>query len=482
MRAWGLALLFIASPAFGHVGSPNVYFEGDAGPYHLLVVVNPPAMVPGVAQVQIRVTSGTVSSIAIAPVFVNGKDQGLSPAPDMMQPVAGDPRTFTGKVWMMASGSWEVRAEVSGPQGASKLAVPVPAFARRTLPMQRALGATLFGLMLLLSIGIVSIAGAAAREGVLQPGAEPLPQQKRVGRVAMVVAAGLVVTLLALGNSWWNAQGADLKQTVLYTTPPLEVSFDGPDQLTLRIGEDFWHKIRKDQWSMSLIPDHGHLLHLFLLRVPAMDRFYHLHPEQANDGSFVTKLPSIPAGHYKIFADIVRGTGFPETMVNEISLPDVAGKPFSGDDSGVDTAAFSASGQVADVSQLENGDRMVRERDGGESKAGQVAWFRFRIEDAHGEPVTDLEPYMGMAGHAEFVRSDLSVFAHIHPTGSVPMASLMIAQKDLGAPMDHGLIHALPAEISFPYGFPQPGDYRLFVQVKRHEQIETGVFDTHVGS
>ena len=480
MRVWGLVLLFVASPAFGHVGSPNVYFEGDAGPYHLLVVVNPPAMVPGVAQVQVRVTAGIVNNITLAPVYVNGKDQGLPPAADAMQQVAGDPQTFTGKVWMMASGAWEVRAEVTGPQGTGKLAVPVPAFARRTLPMQRALGAILFGLMLVLSIGIVSIAGAAAREGVLQPGAEPLPRQKRGGRVAMVVAAMLVVAILALGNWWWNAEGAELKQTMLYTAPPLKVSFDGTDQLTLHIGEDFWHKVRKEQWSMSLIPDHGHLVHLFLLRVPAMDRFYHLHPEQANDGAFVTKLPSLSAGQYKIFADIVRGTGFPETMVSEIKLPDVTGKAFSGDDSGVDAAPLATSGRLADVSQIGNGDRMVWKKDGGESKVGQVAWFRFRMEDAKGEPVTDLEPYMGMAGHAEFVRTDLSVFAHIHPAGSVPMASLMIVQKDVGGPMDHGSTQTLPAEISFPYGFPQPGDYRLFVQVKRHGQIETGVFDAHV--
>jgi len=482
MRAWTLVLLLAPCAAFGHVGSPNVYYDTDAGPYHLLFTVIPPAMVPGVALVQVRVTSGTVSNIGIAPVYVNGKDQGVPPVADMMEPVPGDPNSFTGKVWMMESGAWEVRAEVSGTQGAGKVAVPVPAFARRTLPMQKALGMLLFGLMLVLSIGIISIAGTAAREGVVAPGAEPLPRQRRFGKIAMAVAAAFVLATLALGNWWWDAQAADLKQTMLYSAPPVRVSFDGKDQLTLQMDENSWHKIRKEQWSMNLIPDHGHIMHIFLLRVAAMDRFYHLHPEQANDGSFRVKLPSLPAGSYKVFADIVRGTGFPETMVSEINLPDVAGAPFSGDDSGVDASAFNSSGQTTDVSQLADGGRIVWEHDGSAPKPNQVFWFRFRVDDANGNPAADLEPYMGMAGHAEFVRSDQAVFAHIHPAGSVPMASVMIVKPRDGMAMDHNSLQALPAEVSFPYGFPQPGDYRLFVQIKRHGQVETGVFDAHVGS
>jgi hypothetical protein len=481
MRAYRLVLLILvlSSSAFAHVGSPNVYFQGDAGPYHLLVTVIPPAMVPGVAQVQIRVMSGTVNGISIAPVFVNGKDQGLPPTPDLMQRAA-DPQSYAGNVWLMESGSWEVRAEVSGPQGIGKLAVPVPVFARRTLPMQKVLGTLLFVLMLVLSFGLVSIAGAAAREGELPTAATPSPENRRLGRIAMAVAGVLVVTILALGNWWWNAQAAGIKQTTLYSAPPLRVSFDGTGQLTLRMDEDLWHKIRKDRWSMTMIPDHGHLVHTFLLRVPAMDRFYHLHPEQTNDGSFTLRLPTIPSGKYKVFADIVRGTGFPETMVSEIDLPDVTGAPFSGDDSGVDASA-NETGRTPNVWSLADGGRIIWEQDGAALKAGQVSWLRFRVEDAHHNPAQDLETYMGMAAHAEFVRSDFSVFAHIHPAGSVPMASLMVAQRDFGLPMDHSSMTSLPAVVSFPYGFPQPGDYRLFIQVKRHGQVETGVFDAHVG-
>lgn len=483
MRAGHLAVFIItlSCSAVGHVGSPNVYFEGDAGPYHLLVTVNPPAMVPGIAEVQVRVTSGTVSSISITPVYVNGKDQGLPPTPDLMQSTA-DPQWFAGEVWLMESGSWEIRAEASGPQGTGKLAVLVPVFARRILPMQKALGILLFGLMLFLSVGIISIAGAAAREGGLQPTAIPSPQNTRLGRIAMALAGALVVAILALGNWWWNAQAADLKRNLLYSAPPLKVSFDGTEQLSLHIDEDLWHKNRKDQWSMTLIPDHGHLMHAFLVRVPAMDRFYHLHPEQANDGSFTVKLPAIPSGKYKIFADIVRGTGFPETMVSEIDLPDVTGEPFSGDDSGVEARTDGQSGRTTNVSPLADGGRMVWEQDGTALKADQLSWLRFRIEDAQHKPANDLEPYMGMGGHAEIVRSDFSVFAHIHPAGSVPMASLMIAQKDFEMPMDHSSMRALTDRVSFPYGFPQPGDYRLFIQIKRHGEVETGVFDAHVGS
>ena len=70
------------------------------------------------------------------------------------------------------------------------------------------------------------------------------------------------------------------------------------------------------------------------------------------------------------------------------------------------------------------------------------------------------------------------------------MAALELAQAGMlayGAPEQSAMATdmamspaSLPAEVSFPYGFPKGGDYRLFVQVKRAGQVETGVFDAHV--
>jgi len=37
-----------------------------------------------------------------------------------------------------------------------------------------------------------------------------------------------------------------------------------------------------------------------------------------------------------------------------------------------------------------------------------------------------------------------------------------------------------PAEVSFPYGFPEPGRYRIIVQLKRAGTVQTGMFDALV--
>ena len=504
MRRWiaALAVIFFAlAPCWAHVGSPDVYFQGLAGPYHLTITIRTPAMIPGVADVEIRSADPGVTSIRVVPLYIVGPGAKYPPPPDPLLQSKEDPQFFSGKIWLMESGSWQVRVQVNGAQGAGEIAVPVPAAARNTLPMQKSLGVLLFALMTLLFCAIVSILGAARREGTLEPGQAPEPNQNRRGRFVMLGTAIVVLGILFFGNMWWNSEARGRTLEMVYKAPPLNVSLQPSGKLVLQMGDSAWHRTRPDTVMTNLIPDHGHLMHLFLIRVPQMDRFYHLHPEltSGSTNAFAIGLPQVPAGHYQVFADIVRESGFPDTMVAEIDLPNVPGVSLTGDNSEASThpipndASLSSSNtdvtEKGDIDTLSDGYRMVWERGPVPLSANHFVWLRFRLEDPQGKPASDVEPYMGMAGHAEIIRSDRSVFAHVHPDGSVAMAALELTQKNPATPaIGNGSammamqmpMDKMSPEVSFPYGFPKAGEYRIFVQIKRAGHIETGVFDTEI--
>ena len=71
MRFLSLVLVFAAA-LHAHVGSPDVFYEGAAGPYRLLVTIRPPVIVPGVAEIEIRSASPTVRQMRIVPLPLTG--------------------------------------------------------------------------------------------------------------------------------------------------------------------------------------------------------------------------------------------------------------------------------------------------------------------------------------------------------------------------------------------------------------------------
>lgn len=486
-------LLFVVIlPAHAHVGSPDVYVEGSAGPYKLFVVIRPPLVIPGVAEIQVRASTPSIESITITPMLLTGEASKHPPVPDMMTKSSNDAQYFTGHLWIMATGSWQVRFVVNGGQGEGVLSVPVPATAMGTRKMQRGLGFLLAALGVVLLLGMVGIVGAAAREAQLPAGESVPRERKKRAYIAMGVTFVLLIAAIVLGGMWWNAEAADYSAYV-YKPLSIQATLHPDTVLELKLQDPGWFKARKLD---DFVPDHNHLMHLYAIRWPAMDVVYHLHPDPTGAGTFQLALPTMPAGTYHLYADVVHANGFPETPVGFVTIPDIYGRGLSGDDAAGTAIALKLDGEGTETSpsfRLPDGYSMIWKRPA-ILKVNRPEGFTFELLDPQGQPAKDMALYMGMAGHAAFVKTDGTVFAHIHPSGTVSMVAMMMAAAqnpggrsmhpaqvmDNMLGMDMGGSSAIPNVVTFPYGFPQPGNYRIFVQMKHGNVVETGTFDAAV--
>ncbi len=476
-----MMLVALVHPASAHVGSPDVFYEGDAGPYHLFVTVRVPQVIPGVAQVEVRANSDDVREVTTAVARLSGAGSKYVPVPDVAKQSKTDPRFFTSSLWLMEYGSLRVLLNVKGTRGSAELSVPVASFGQAVLPMPKALGALLLVLAIGLALGAISIVGAAARESRIAPGGEVSSTYRRRGWRAMAITAVLVGLLFWGALAWWNTDAnAYATLAKFYKSPKCAATLDG-NRLSIRPTDEIW---LKNESVEALIPDHGHIMHLFLVRTPGFDRLWHLHPDRTDKGTFEKDLPSIEAGHYQVFADIVDRYGFPWTLVGAIDLPTVGSSTVSGDDSeGIAKPLTPTSDTTSSV--LADGTQVIWKRNAAPLKPNVPMILEFEVKDKNGAPASDLEPYMGMAAHAEIIRDDLSVFAHIHPSGSASMASMMMASADTpGASSMADMkmpTEKIAPELSMPYGFPKPGEYRIFLQFKRAKAgSETASFDAQV--
>ncbi len=486
--------LFSSAAAYGHIGSPDIYLDGKAGPYQLFVTVRPPSVIPGVADLEVRFSTGGITSVQAVPMPMAGPGAKFAPIPDKLTVSKQDPQLFTGALWMMQPGSWQVRIRVEGSRGDGTISIPVPAAALVTKHMRFGLGVLLSILGLFLVGGVIAMVGASVREARLDPGVAAPPQRLRAGRVAMLIALAVVVGALWFGDRWWNSEARSYGQNV-YKPIQMIASMVEPQSLTLKLDDPGW--LQGPGWKAifarsvdDFVPDHGHLMHLYMIREPGLDVVYHLHPDLIEPGTFRLSLPRMPAGAYNLYADVVHANGFPETLVTSINLSsDVNGRPLAGDDAMGSAPPLSTAPATSSEFSLPDGYLMEWLPVAGGLHAKRPVLFRFRLKKPDGSSPEDMALYMGMLGHAAFIKTDGTVFAHVHPTGSVSMAAFMLAQQqnstggmdgmDMGSGGESAA--ALPNTVTIPYGFPSPGRYRLIIQMKHGNTVETGLFDAMVG-
>jgi len=449
-----------------------------------------------VATIEVRSSGAAVRSIRVTPTPLTGEASKHPPTSDAMKPSADDPAFFTGSLWLMAPGSWEVHFDLDGAGGKASSSVPVPAMPLSILPMQRPLGIMLALLGVLLVVGIVGIVAAAVGQSRLNPGVVGGPSARRRALVAGLITLAVTVMIVYGGYKWWNVE-ATAYAADIYHPLSLSPTLSG-NTLDLKIGRydtDAQHTFRARS-NNDLLPDHGHLMHLYAIRQPDMDAVFHLHPALVSAGDLQMTLPAMPAGTYRLFADIVHANGFPETLTAELIVPpNLAPAPLAAEDASGAPPPLS-QGELGTAYKLADGYTMVWDRPA-ELSANTGYSFRFRLLDAAGQPAADVRPYLGMAGHAAFVKTDGTVFAHTHPEGSAAMQAMMLANDGSGDMADTGAMSGmdmavaghhdagesaenLPPSVEFPYGFPSPGRYRIFIQMKHTNTVETGAFDAEV--
>lgn len=251
-------------------------------------------------------------------------------------------------------------------------------------------------------------------------------------------------------------------------------------------------KDRQGRPVEDVVPDHGKMMHLIALDLPEATDLHPVHPRMDGPGASRFRFTPSRTGTYKVFGDLLRRTGEGETVTALLEIRE-GGQRGSGllddpDDSRSMQPAVGSLPVDADSYPLGGGFWLRWDRSDSAAsplRAGEFLKLAFEVVDAEGEIVHGLEPYMGMRGNLLILRWDGSVFAHVHPMGTLAgrMPAGMSHSAD-AAPMVHagaGADHAHEsARVTFPYGFPEPGMYRLWVQVKRQGKMYTGLFDTRV--
>jgi hypothetical protein len=185
--------------------------------------------------------------------------------------------------------------------------------------------------------------------------------------------------------------------------------------------------------------EHEEDLHLIAVRRD-FSGFQHVHPELASDGTWTTTLDLTP-GAWRVFADFKATGGEALTLGNDLSVPGdlQPAEPPSAD---------STTATVDDYTVTLEGDLT----------AGAEAKLTLSVT-RDGEPVTDLEPYLGAYGHLVALRAGDLAYLHVHPEGT---------------PGD-GETEPGP-DVVFFANVPSPDRYHLFLDFKHEGVVRTAAF------
>jgi hypothetical protein len=191
--------------------------------------------------------------------------------------------------------------------------------------------------------------------------------------------------------------------------------------------------------------EHDRDLHLIVVRRD-LTGFQHVHPTMAPDGTWSIPLTLPAAGEYRAFADFVPAGGEGLTLgVDLRAAGDYAPAPLP-----APSRTAEVDGYTVELA--------------GDLRPGEASDLTLTVS-RDGEPVTDLDPYLGAYGHLVALRDGDLAYLHVHPHGE---------------PGD-GTTAAGPA-IDFTAEVPSAGTYRLYLDFSHGGVVRTAAFTVTAGT
>ena len=254
--------------------------------------------------------------------------------------------------------------------------------------------------------------------------------------------------------------------------------------LQVKITDDAW----KDGRIVDFIPDHGKIMHLYLIN-ENHQQLCHLHPKRnSKDNSlFEVVIPPVEYGKYYIYIDVTLESGSNQTLRNSIEYyPD---------------NILNQKEQY--FLELDPDDSFIKENSSyyfkwlNNSKNYYVNHeinLNFQMLDRLNNPVM-LEPYIQMGGHGAIIDSSGNTFIHIHPIGTISMASQELYDQEYDLQKSGICYFGLPdttikdySQATFKNSFlsfppiiiDDPGKYFLWIQGKSNNEIITEKFEFNI--
>ena len=212
---------------------------------------------------------------------------------------------------------------------------------------------------------------------------------------------------------------------------------------------------RKDGQLLHPLPVvHEHPMHLTVVSTDLV-RFDHVHPVPQPDGTLQLDYRFAAPGHYLVYAEYMP-TGERDQVFRfplDVGVPPAPLAP-------ADLRPSVATAEPIPSEPDLTAELVCQPR---VPLAGTHTMLLFRLSD-RGQPVTDLQPYMGAMGHCAIISQDTGMFLHCHPEQLFPPHA-----DSRGGP-----------DLAFHTEFPAPGLYKIWGQFRRDGRVVVADFVVRV--